>query len=119
MSNAFFDMPCCLELSTKLQCDLEGTVNYGRRWLFKTSPIKSQLVSFDCSNNCVIVYTKMDGSGDDKKMLELCFTSYLDWGFNIVSHRLQENWSFDSLCFMKLLSPEIALCKFICRNGLS
>ena len=119
MSNAFFNMPCCLELSTKLQRDLQGTVNYGRRWLFKTSAIKSQLVSFDCSNSCGIVYTKMDGSGHDKKMLGLCFTSYLGWGFNIVSNRLQENWSFDSLCFMKPLSPEIALCKLSCRNGLS
>ena len=114
-----FFVQCFLsELSTKLQRDLQGTVNYGRRWLFKTSAIKSQLVSFDCSNSCGIVYTKMDGSGHDKKMLGLCFTSYLGWGFNIVSNRLQENWSFDSLYFMKPLSPEIALCKLSCRNGL-
>ena len=40
-----------LELASELESDLQDTVNWGRKWLVDYNAGKTQLVSFDRSNN--------------------------------------------------------------------
>ena len=40
-----------LELASELQSDLQDTVDWGRKWLVYFNARKTQLVSFDQSNN--------------------------------------------------------------------
>ena len=47
-----------LELASELESDLRGTVDWGNKWLLG----KTQLVSFDRSNNTGAIDVKMDGS---------------------------------------------------------
>ena len=51
-----------LELSTELESDLRGTVNLGRKWFVDFNAGKTQMVSFDRSNNTGAIDVKMDGS---------------------------------------------------------
>ena len=64
-------------------CDL------GRKWLVDFSAGKTQLVSFDWSNNTGAIDVKMDGSVLEEKlsfkMLGLTFSSKLDCGSYIIS----------------------------------
>ena len=59
-----------------------------RKWLVDLNG-KTQLVSFDWSNNTGAIDVKMDGSVPEEKlsfkMLELTFFSKLDWGSYIFS----------------------------------
>ena len=45
-----------LELASKLESDLRGTVNWGRKWLNDSIAGKTQLVLFDGSNNTGDIY---------------------------------------------------------------
>ena len=78
-----------LELASELESDLRGTVDWGGKWLVDFSAGKTQLVSFDRSNNNGSIDVKMDGSVFEEKssfkMLGLTFSSMLDWGCYIVS----------------------------------
>ena len=60
-----------------------------RKWLVDLIARKSQLVSFDWSNNTGAIDVKMDGSVVEEKssfkMPWLTFTSKLDWGSYIIS----------------------------------
>ena len=40
-----------IELPSKLECYLQDTVGWGRKWLVDFNAGKTQLVSFDRSNN--------------------------------------------------------------------
>ena len=40
-----------LELASQLESDLQDTVDWGREWLVDFNAGKTQVVSFDCSNN--------------------------------------------------------------------
>ena len=51
-----------LELASELKSDLRGTVDWGRRWLVDFSAGKTQMISFDRSNNTGAIDVKMDGS---------------------------------------------------------
>ena len=51
-----------LELASEVESDLRDTVDWGRKWLVDFNAGKTQLVSFDRSNNTGIVDVKMDGS---------------------------------------------------------
>ena len=51
-----------LELSHKFESDLRDTVNWGKKWLVDFNAGKTQLVSFDRSNNNGSIDVKMDGS---------------------------------------------------------
>ena len=51
-----------LELAAELESDLRDTVDWGRKWLVDFSAGKTQLVSFDRSNNTFAIHVKMDGS---------------------------------------------------------
>ena len=72
-----------LEVASELESDLRGTVDWGRKWLVDFNSGKTQLVSFDRSNNTGAIDFKMDGSvleGKSSKMLGLTFSSKLHWG---------------------------------------
>ena len=75
-----------LELAFELESDLRNTVDWDRKCLVDFSAGKTQLVSFDQSNN---TGAKMDGSVLEEKssckMLGLTFSSKLDWGSYIIS----------------------------------
>ena len=59
-----------------MDCDRKRLVDFNAR--------KTQLVSFDLSNNTETINVKMDGSAVEKKssikMQGLCLSSKLDWG---------------------------------------
>ena len=73
------------------------TLDWGKKWLVDFSAGKTQLVSFDRSNNSGSIDVKMDGpileEKSSFKMLALTFSSKLDWGSCIISI---ENGSFNS-----------------------
>ena len=64
-------------------------MNWGKKWLVDVNAGKTQLVSFDRSNNNGSIDVKMDGSLLEEKssfkMLGLTFSSKLDWGSYIIS----------------------------------
>ena len=51
-----------LELASELESDLQDTVNWGKKWLLDFNAGKTQLVSFEQSNNTGSVDVKMDQS---------------------------------------------------------
>ena len=71
-----------LELASKRESDVQDTVDLdlGRKWLVDLNG-KTQLVSFDWSNNTGAIDVKRDGSVPEEKlsfkMLELTFSSNL------------------------------------------
>ena len=73
-----------LELASELESDLRDTVDWGKKWLVDFNAGKTQLVSFDQSNNTGAIDVKMDGSVLEEKsffkMLGLTLSSKLDWG---------------------------------------
>ena len=64
-------------------------MDWGKKWLVDFNAGKTQLVSFDQSNNTGAIDVKMDGSVLEKKssskMLGLTFFSKLDFGSYIFS----------------------------------
>ena len=78
-----------LELASELESDLRDKVDWGKKWLFDFNAVKTQLVSFDRSNNNGSIDVKMGGSilqeKSSFKMLRLTFSSKLDWGSYIIS----------------------------------
>ena len=70
-----------LELASELESDLWDTVVWGRKWLVDVSAGKTQLVSFDWSNNSGAIDVKRNGPEEKSslKMLELTFLSKMDW----------------------------------------
>ena len=51
-----------LELASELESDLQDTVDCGKKWLVDLNAMKTQLLSFDWSNNTGSIDVKMDGS---------------------------------------------------------
>ena len=51
-----------VELASELESDLQDTVNWGKKWLLDFNAGKTQLVSFEQSNNTGSVDVKMDQS---------------------------------------------------------
>ena len=72
-----------LELASELESDLRVTVDWGKRWLVDFNAGKTQLVSFDRSNNNGSIDVNMDGSVLEEKqsfkMLGLTFSSKLNY----------------------------------------
>ena len=84
------------------------------KWLVDFTAVKTQLVSFDWSNNTGSIDVKMDGSVLEKKssfkMLGLTFSSKLDWGSYIISIAKTASKKIGALIrSMKFLSPDVAL----------
>ena len=71
-----------LELASEFEPDLRDPVVWGTRWVVDFNPQKTQIVSFDWSNNSDTDDVKMDGSILEKesyfKMLRLTFSFKLD-----------------------------------------
>ena len=78
-----------LELPLELEPDPPDNVDWGSKWLVDFNAGKSQLVSFYRNDNAGAINTKMDGSVLQKKpsfkMLEVIFSSKLDWCSYIIS----------------------------------
>ena len=103
-----------LELASQLESDLRDIVNWGNKWLIDFNAAKTQLVSFDGSNNNGSIDAKMDGSVLEEKssfkMLGLTFSSKLDWGSYIISIAKTASKKIGALIrSMKFLSLEVAL----------
>ena len=103
-----------LELASELESDLRDTVDRGKKWLVDFNAGKTQLVSFDWSNNNSSIDVKMDGSVLEEKssfkMLGLTLYSKLDWGSCIISIAKTASRKIGALIrSMKFLSPEVAL----------
>ena len=56
-----------LELSSELEFDLQDTVDWGKKWLVDFNAGKTQLASFDWSNNNGFNDVKMNGSTLEEK----------------------------------------------------
>ena len=87
-------------------------MGWGRKWLVDFNAGKTQQVSFDRSNNTRDIDVKMDGSILEEKscfkMLELTFSSKLDWGSYIVSIAKTASKKIGALIrSLKFLSPEV------------
>ena len=52
---------------TELESDLQDNTNRGRKWLVDFNAGRTQLVSFDWSNNTGAIDVKMDGSVLEEK----------------------------------------------------
>ena len=103
-----------LELASELESDLRDTVDWGKKWHVDFNAGKTQLVSFDRSNNNGSIDVKMGGSILEEKssfkMLGLTFSSKLDWGSYIISIAKTASKKIEALIRpMKFLSPEVAL----------
>ena len=102
-----------LELAPELESDLRDTVDWVKKWLVDFNAGKTQLVSFDQSNNNGSIDVKMGGSILEEKSsfkMPLTFSSKLDWGSYIISIAKTASKKIGALiCSMKFLSPEIAL----------
>ena len=101
-------------MASVLKSDLRETADLGKKWLLDFNAGKSQLVSFEQSNNNGSVDVKMDASVlKDKssfKIMGLTFSSKLDWGSYIISIAKTSSKKIGALiCSMKFLSPEVAL----------
>ena len=101
-----------LELASELESG--DTVDWGKKWLVDFNAGKTQLVSFDRSNNNGSIDVKMDGSVLEEKssfkILGLTFSSKLDWGSYIISIAKTASKKIGALIrSIKFLSPEVAL----------
>ena len=90
------------------------TLDWGKKWLVDFNAGKTQLVSFDRSNNNGSINVKMDGSALEEKssfkMLGLTFSSKLDWGSYINSIVKTASKKIGLLIrSMKFISPKVAL----------
>ena len=103
-----------IELTSELEFDLRrDTVHRGRNWLVDFNAAKTQLVSFDRSNNTGTIDVKMDASVLEEKssfkMLGLTFSSQLDWGSYIIFIDKTASKKTGALILsMKFLSPQVA-----------
>ena len=89
-------------------------MDWGRKYLVDFNAGKTQLVSFNYSNNTGAIDVKMHGSVLEEKssfkMLSSTFSSKLDLGSYIVSIAKTSSKKIGALiCTMKLLSPNAAL----------
>ena len=103
-----------LELASELESDLRDTVDWGKKWLVDFNAGKTQLVTFDRSNNNGSIDVKMGGSILEEKssfkMLGGTFSCKLDWGsYNICIAKTASKKIGALIRSMKFLSPVVAL----------
>ena len=101
-----------LELASALESDLQDTMDWGKKWLVDFNAGKTQMVSYDWSNNNCSIDVKMDGSFLEEKstfkMLVLTFSSKLDWASFIISIAKTASKKIGALIHsIKFLSPEL------------
>ena len=70
-----------LELASERESDLQDTVDWGRKWLVGFNAGKTQLVSFNRSDNTGAIDMKVDGSVLEENHLLRCWRSLslLNW----------------------------------------
>ena len=110
-------MVVCINLfepSVAIKSDQQDTVDWGKKWLVDFNAGKTQVVSFDQSNNTGSIGVKIDGPVLEEKssfkMLELTFSSKLDWGTYTISIAKTASKKIGNLiCSIKFLPPEVAL----------
>ena len=103
-----------IELSSELESDLRDTVDWGNKWLVDFKVGETQLVLLDRFNKNGSIDVKMNGSVLEEKssfkMLELTFSSKLDWGSYIICIAKTASKKIRALIrSTKFLSPELAL----------
>ena len=106
------------ELASELESDLRDVVDWGRKWLVDLNTGKTQLVSFDRSNNTGAIDVKIVGlflrKKSSFKILGLTFSSKMNWGCHIICIAKSASKKIGALIrSMKLLSPEVALYLYI------
>ena len=100
-------------MTSELESDLRDTEDWSKEWLVDYNAGKTELVSFDQSNNNGSIDVKMDGSVIEEKssfkMLKLTFSSKLDWGSYIISIAKTASKKIRALiCSIKFLFPGFA-----------
>ena len=103
-----------LELAFGLESHMRDTVGLGKKWFVDFLVGKPHLAVFDWSNNIGSIDAKMDGSvlveKSSFKMLDLTFSSKLDWGSYIISITKAVSQKIGTLIrSIKFLSPGVAL----------
>ena len=106
-------------MASELKSDLQDTVDWGKKWLVDFNAGKTQLVSFDQSNNNGSIDIEKDGFVLQEKsscnMLGLTFSSKLDRGSYIISIAKTAPKKIGALIHsMKFLSHELALYLYKC-----
>ena len=56
-------------MASEFESDLEDIVDWGRKWLLDFNASKTQLVSYDHSNNTGTIDVKIDGSFLKEKII--------------------------------------------------
>ena len=89
-------------------------MDWGKKWLVDFNAGKTQLVSFDRSNNTGSINVKLDGSALEEKstfkILGFTLYSELDWDSYIVSIAKTVSKKIGALIrSMKFLFPDVAL----------
>ena len=97
-------------MTSELESDLLDTLDWSSKWLVNFNTGKTQLVSFDQSNNTGAIDVKMDGSVLEKKHLFKCWRclSFLNWiGALITSIAKTTSKKIEALIrSIKFLSPD-------------
>ena len=101
-------------MASELESHLQDILDWGKKWLVNLNAGKTQLVSFDRSDNTGAIDVKMDGYALEEKssfkILGLTFPSKLDWDSYIISIAKAAYKKLGALiCSVKFLSPEVAL----------
>ena len=101
-----------LELASELESDLQDTMDWDKKIDFNAG--KTQLVSFDWSNNTDPIDVKMDVSVLEEKlsfkMMKLTISSKLDWGSYIISIANSVSKKIGAIiCYMKFISLDVTL----------
>ena len=101
-------------MASKLESDLQDTVDWGRKWLVDFNAGKTKLVFLDLSVDTGAIDVKMDGSILEEKssfkIMRLTYSSKLDWDSYIISIAKTASKKIGDLIHsMKFLSPEVAL----------
>ena len=94
-------------------------MDWDKKWFADFNAGKTQLVSFDWSNNNGSIDVKMDGSALEEKssfkMQGLTFSSKLDWGSYSISISKTASGKIGALIHsVKFVSPEVALYFYKC-----
>ena len=99
-------------MASEIESDLCDTAVWAKKWLVDFNAGKTQLVSFDLSNNNGSIDVKMGGSILEEKssfkMLGLTFSSKSDWGSYIIAKTASKKIGA-LIRSMKFLSPKVAL----------
>ena len=101
-----------LHLASELESDLQGSVDWGRKWLVDINAGKTELVLFDQSDNTGAIDVKMNVSFLEEKshfkMLQLYFSSKLDLGSYIITKTVSRRIGA-LIGSTKFLSPKVDL----------